>query len=58
MNVIADADILYVALPETPETIEIIDERRLNLLKKNSGIVNVGRESAINYSALFEYVKI
>ena len=56
-EVIADADILYVALPETPETIEIIDERRLNLLKKNSGIVNVGRESAINYSALFEMLK-
>ena len=56
-DVLPDADFLYVALPETPETIELIDERRLNLLKKTCGIVNVGRQSAINYTVLFEMLK-
>ena len=56
-DVLPDADFLYVALPETPETINLIDERRLNLLKKSCGNVNVGRQSAINYTALFEMLK-
>ena len=56
-KVLPNADFLYVALPETPETIEIINEKRLKLLKKNCGIVNVGRSSAINYSVLFEMLK-
>ena len=55
--VLPEADFLYVALPETPETIEIINEKRLKLLKKNCGIVNVGRSSAINYQVLFEMLK-
>ena len=56
-NVLPKADFLYVALPETPETKEIIKKKRLKLLKKNCGIVNVGRSSAINYLALFEMLK-
>ena len=56
-TVLPEADYLYLALPETPETVEIINEKRLNLLKRNCGIVNVGRSSAINYQALFEMLK-
>ena len=56
-EVLPQADILYLALPETPETIGIIDHRRLNLLKKTCGIINVGRESAMDYQALFEMLK-
>ena len=56
-TVLPKADFLYVALPETPETVEIINEKRLKLLKRNCGIVNVGRSSAINYPALFEMLK-
>tara|TARA_B100000700_G_C15051716_1_gene860614 strand:+ start:489 stop:1520 length:1032 start_codon:yes stop_codon:yes gene_type:complete len=56
-TVLPQADFLYVALPETPDTIEIINEKRLKLLKKSCGIVNVGRSSAINYSFLFEMLK-
>ena len=56
-TVLPEADFLYVALPETQETIDIINEKRLNLLKKSCGIVNVGRSSALNYSALFEKLK-
>ena len=56
-TVLPEADFLYVALPETSETVEIINEKRLKLLKRNCGIVNVGRSSAINYPALFEMLK-
>ena len=51
-----EADILYLALPETPETINIIDDRRLNLLKKTCSIVNIGRESALDYKTLFKFL--
>ena len=56
-NVLPNADILYLALPETPETIGLIDRRRLNLLKPTCGIVNIGRQSAIDYQALCEMLK-
>ena len=56
-EILPKADILYVALPETPETIDIIDSRRLNILKNSCGIINVGRQSAVNYEALKERLK-
>ena len=55
--VLPSADILYLALPETPETMGLIDRRRLNLLKPTCGIVNIGRQSAIDYQALCEMLK-
>ena len=48
----AIADILYLALPETPETKNLIDKRRLDLLKSTCGIVNIGRQSALDYEVL------
>lgn len=56
-DVLPDADILYLALPATPETNELINHRRLNLLKHSCGIVNVGRQSAIDYQALCTMLK-
>lgn len=56
-EVLPKADILYIALPETPETINIIDRRRLNTLKKSCGIINVGRQSALDYDAVVEKLK-
>jgi len=57
-TVLPKADILYVALPETSETIEIIDKQRLNMLKKTCGIINIGRQSAINYNELCKMLKL
>ena len=53
-NILPEADILYLALPETPETKDLINRKRLNLLKSTCGIVNIGRQSAIDYDALCE----
>jgi len=51
-TVLPKADILYLALPETPETKNLIDQRRLNLLRSSCGIVNIGRQSALDYDIL------
>ena len=51
-SVLPKADILYLALPETPETKNLIDKRRLDLLKPSCGIVNIGRQSALDYDVL------
>lgn len=51
-SVLPITDILYLALPETPETKNLIDKRRLDLLKSTCGIVNIGRQSALDYEVL------
>jgi phosphoglycerate dehydrogenase-like enzyme len=53
-NILPLADILYLALPETPETKNLINRERLNLLKPTCGIVNIGRQSAMDYDTLCE----
>ena len=51
-SVLPNADFLYLALPETPETKNLISKERLGLLKPTCGIVNVGRQSAMDYEEL------
>ena len=53
-SVLPEADILYLALPETPETKNLINRKRLDLLKHSCGIVNIGRQSVMDYKALCE----
>ena len=53
-TVLPNADILYLALPETTETKNLIDKKRLDLLKASCGIVNIGRQSVLDYEALCE----
>ena len=53
-TVLPEADILYLALPETPETKNLISSKRLDLLKPSCGIVNIGRQSVMDYDALSE----
>ena len=53
-SVLPNADFLYLALPETSETKNLINRKRLDLLKPSCGIVNIGRQSAMDYEALCE----
>ena len=53
-SVLPEADILYLALPETPDTKNLMNRKRLNLLKSSCGIVNIGRQSAVDYDVLCE----
>ena len=51
-EVLPVADFLYLAVPETEETIGLIDRTRLDSLKHTCGIVNIGRQSVLDYAAL------
>ena len=53
-NVLPNADFLYLAVPETPDTKNLISKERLDMLKPNCGIVNVGRQSVMDYEVLSE----
>ncbi len=56
-SVLPDADFLYLAVPETAETKNLISRKRLDMLKPTCGIVNIGRQSAMDYDALCEKLK-
>ena len=51
-EVLPEADFLYLAVPETPETKGLISKKRLDDLKPTCGIVNIGRESVMDYEYL------
>jgi phosphoglycerate dehydrogenase-like enzyme len=51
-TVLPEADILYLALPETPQTKNLINKKRLDLLKPSCGIINIGRQSVLDYELL------
>ena len=51
-EVLPIADFLYLAVPETEETKGLIDKKRLDSLKPTCGIVNIGRQSVLDYETL------
>jgi phosphoglycerate dehydrogenase-like enzyme len=51
-EVLPVADFLYLAVPETEETKGLINKVRLDSLKHTCGIVNIGRQSVLDYKAL------
>ena len=51
-EVLPVADFLYLAVPETEETKGLINKVRLDSLKPTCGIVNIGRQSVLDYEAL------
>ena len=56
-SVLHEADFLYLAVPETNETKNLINKERLDMLKPSCGIVNIGRQSVINYDELCKKLK-
>jgi len=50
------ADVVGMALPSTAETVRIMDEKRLFSMKKGAILINVGRGSAIDQTALLKAV--
>ena len=56
-SVLADADFLYLAVPGTPETKNLINRKRLNKLKSTCGIVNIGRQSVMDYDFLCDKLR-
>ena len=56
-EVLPDADFLYLAVPQTNETMGLINKKRLDMLKPSCGIVNIGRETVLDYKVLCEKLK-
>jgi phosphoglycerate dehydrogenase-like enzyme len=55
--VLPETDILVIAAPETPETANLVDRRRLSLLPRHAVVVNVGRGSLIDEQAMIEMLQ-
>ncbi|MBQ6579833.1 MAG: D-2-hydroxyacid dehydrogenase, partial [Oscillospiraceae bacterium] len=49
-----EADFVISILPQTPETIGLLDERRLRLMKDDAILINGGRGSLIDQEALLK----
>lgn len=51
------ADVVALALPQTPETVHIMDARRLGLMKEGAVLLNAGRGSAVDPDALLDTLR-
>lgn len=52
------ADVVALALPQTPATVHIVDQRRLDLMKDDAILLNGGCGSAIDPQALAETLRV
>ena len=53
-DILPQTDILVMALPGTPETVNTLSRERIALLPRHAVVVNVGRGSAVDQDALIE----
>jgi glyoxylate/hydroxypyruvate reductase A len=53
-TVLHRTEFLILACPLTPSTMHLLDERRLALLPKDAGVVNIGRGELIDQEALLD----
>ena len=51
-KILPETDLLVMSLPETPETIDIMNDKMIRLLPQGAYLVNVGRGTAIEEPAL------
>lgn len=56
-NLLPQADVVVMALPGTPETAHIINKKRLDLMKDDAVLLNVGRGSAVDMQALCDVLE-
>ena len=56
-EVLPRTDLLIMSLPHTPDTVGLMDAKRLGLLPRGAYLVNVGRGSALDQAALVKCLK-
>lgn len=56
-EILPQFDIIGMSMPETPETIGMMNEKRFSLMKDGVYLVNVGRGSAIDQDALLSALR-
>lgn len=57
-NLLSSSDFIIICAPLTDSTRNLINERRLALLKQTAILVNVGRGAIVNQKALIETLKV
>ncbi len=55
LSVLPSMDVIALSLPETKDTIHYIDDEKLTAMKQNAILINVGRGSAIDETALLRH---
>ena len=50
--VLPEADFVVLAAPLTPETRNLLDRRRIGLMKPGAGFLNIGRAGSVDHEAL------
>ncbi len=55
-DVLGDADVVILCMPQTPETVSLVDASFLAAMKPTAMLVNVGRGSAIDDDALLRAI--
>jgi phosphoglycerate dehydrogenase-like enzyme len=53
-SVLPEADFVVLATPLTPETQNLLDRRRIGLMKQGAGLFNIGRAGSLDHDALVE----
>ena len=56
-ELLAAADFVLITTPATPETKHLIDRRRLALLPRHAGLINMGRAPVVDYEALSDALR-
>jgi phosphoglycerate dehydrogenase-like enzyme len=56
-SVLPEADFVVLAAPLTPETRNLIDRRRIGLMKHGAGFLNIGRAGSVDHDALVEALR-
>ncbi|MDD3931324.1 MAG: D-2-hydroxyacid dehydrogenase [Clostridiaceae bacterium] len=56
-EVLPEADIIAMALPGTPDTYQLINRHRLQLMKRTAILMNVGRGTSIDTEALCDILE-
>ena len=51
-RLLPQADFVVLALPLTPETLNLLSRERLDLLKPDCGVINISRAPVMDYAAL------
>lgn len=56
-NLLAESDFVTLHVPETPQTINLINKKEIQLMKKGSYLINTSRGSVVNLADLKEAVE-
>jgi D-3-phosphoglycerate dehydrogenase len=56
-ELVAASDFVVVTCPLTPQTLHLIDERRLSRMKKTAWLINVGRGAVVQERGLIEALR-